>query len=146
MIFHNYGNDVHNYGWVFHTYGALFTIMDYFPQLWIDFPQFRTSFPQLLHQCIARVFAGFNDLHTNAKMRLCPDRRFRSTRLFLAFWAADLLEHWNLRCMVQGNCISCQCPKDKVGEVKCEGRGRYPRYDSRQEARRYQGIWYYLND
>ena len=95
---------------------------------------------QILHQCIARVFAGFNDLHANAKMRLCPDRRFRSTRLFLAFWAADLLEHWNLRCMVQGNCISCQCPKDKLGEVIGEGRGRYPRYDSRQEARRYQGI------
>ena len=52
-------------------------------------------------------------------MRLCPDPRFRSTRLFLAFWAADLFEHWNLRCMIQGNCISCKCPKDRLrlGEI-----------------------------
>ena len=96
---------------------------------------------QILHQCIARVFSGFNDLHSEAKMRLCPDRRFRSTRLFLAFWAADLLEHWNLRCMIQGNCISCKCPKDRLGEiipVDGDGQWRYPRYDSKEEKRRFQ--------
>ena len=97
---------------------------------------------QVLHQCIAHVFAGFNKLHSEAKLRLCPDRHFRSTRLFLAFWAADLLEHWNLRCMVQGNCICCKCPKDKLGEVMpvgSGGQGNYPRYESKEEARRYQG-------
>ena len=89
------------------------------------------------------VFSGFYDLHSEAKMRLCPDRRFRSTRLFLAFWAADLLEHWNLRCMIQGNCISCKCPKDRLrlGEiipVDGDGQWRYPRYDSKEEKRRFQ--------
>ena len=79
-------------------------------------------------------------------MRLCPDRRFRSTRFFLAFWAANLLEHWNLRCimLIQGNCInmiSCKCPKDKLGEiipVDDDGQWHYPRYDSKEEKRRFQ--------
>ena len=76
-------------------------------------------------------------------MRLCPDRRFRSTPFFLAFWAANLLEHWNLRCimMIQGNCISCKCPKDKLGEiipVDDDGQWPLPRYDSKEEKQRHQ--------
>ena len=104
---------------------------------------------QILHQCIARVFAGFNEIHEVAKMRLVPTA-ITGNRIFLAFWAADLLEHWNLRCMVQGNCILCKCPKDQLGKIMAVGRfreqlehedselaGSYPRYESKEEARRF---------
>ena len=90
---------------------------------------------QILHLCLAHILGGFNGLNEVSKSRLCPDRRFRSTRIFLAFWAADLVEHWSLRCMVQQNCIMCQCPKADQGLLDTD----YPLYESKVEEARYEG-------
>lgn len=89
----------------------------------------------IIHHSFTYALANFNELHSVAKMRVCPDGKRRKTRLFLCMMPGDMKEHWALTCMTHKNCHICKVPKNKQADTDAE----YEMWTPHEEERRYDG-------